>query len=131
MFLLHILNQGCTLLRGMTPAGVPGLCQYSQRWGDCLKPYAESFYKSKAWQDCRNAFAKSRQGLCERCLANGKYKPGEIVHHKIYLTPQNITDPNVALNWNNLELVCRDCHAEEHQRRSRRVKVDEMGRVIF
>lgn len=96
-----------------------------------LKPYAESFYKSKAWQDCRNAFAKSKQGLCERCREKGKLKPGEIVHHKIHLTPFNIGDPTVTLDWNNLELVCRDCHAEEHQKKTKRYKVDEAGRVVF
>ena len=124
VFLLHIRIGLCVKARD-------DKCQNCQRWGDGLKPYAESFYKSTAWQNCRNSFAKSKQGLCERCLARGELKPGEIVHHKIHLTPFNIGDPNITLDWNNLELVCRDCHAEEHQKRSRRVKVDAMGRVIF
>lgn len=68
-------------------------------------------------------------GLCERCLKRGLYVPGEIVHHIVELTPENINDPDVALNWNNLELVCRDCHGDAHRGFERRWKVDEMGRV--
>ena len=39
---------------------------------------------------------------------------GEIVHHKIYIGYKNIYNPNVTLNFNNLELLCRDCHNKEH-----------------
>ena len=95
-----------------------------------MQEYAETFYKSKAWQKCRKAYAKSKGELCERCLNKGIYKAGEIVHHKQHITPGNITDPNIILAWDNLELLCRDCHAQEHDRRKRRYKVDDMGRVI-
>ena len=94
-----------------------------------MKDYARTFYSSKAWKDTRRAYTKSKGGLCERCLRKGLYRAGEIVHHKVYLTPENINDPNVSLCWDNLELVCRDCHAKEHDRRQRRYKVDGMGRV--
>jgi len=36
------------------------------------------------------------------------------VHHKIHLTPHNIDDPNITLSEDNLELLCRECHAIEH-----------------
>ena len=93
-----------------------------------MKEFAKSFYKSNAWEYTRKAYAKSQRNLCERCLARGKYSPGIIVHHKIHLTPDNITDPSVALCWDNLELLCRDCHAAEHKSQ-KRYKVDDMGRV--
>ena len=36
----------------------------------------------------------------------------------------------VMLNWGNLQLVCRDCHAELHSGRGdRRYTIDEFGRV--
>lgn len=95
-----------------------------------MKEYAAAFYSSKAWKETRRAYRKSVGGLCEICLKKGIYKPGEIVHHKMYLTPENVNDPAVALNWANLQLVCRDCHAELHGD-TRRYKVDELGRVIF
>lgn len=84
-------------------------------FGDFMaREFAKSFYNSKAWKECREAYKRSVYGLCERCLANGKYVPGDEVHHKIYLTPENIRDPNVTLNWDNLILLCASCHSKEH-----------------
>lgn len=77
-----------------------------------MQPWARWFYKSPAWLRCRDAYYKARYGLCERCGG-----PGKIVHHKIYLTPNNIHDPNVTLNWDNLELLCQECHNREHHER--------------
>lgn len=95
-----------------------------------MKDYAQSFYKSKTWQDCRAAYFKQARGLCERCLKKGVYKAGEIVHHKKHITPANICDPAITLSFDNLELVCRDCHAELHKERSaKRYSVDKWGRV--
>lgn len=79
-----------------------------------MKPWAEKFYNSKAWRDCRDGYIKSVHGLCERCLKENKVVLGKIVHHKEYLTPENINDPSVALNWDKLELVCQDHHNAEH-----------------
>ena len=73
------------------------------------REFAEAFYRSKAWKQCRRAFFIAKHGICERCGG-----PGKIVHHKIYLTPQNINDPNVTLNFDNLELLCQECHNREH-----------------
>jgi 5-methylcytosine-specific restriction endonuclease McrA len=73
------------------------------------KDFAKKFYGSKAWRDCRNAFFVYRHGLCNRCGGAGK-----IVHHKIVLNPFNINDPDVSLNFTNLELLCQDCHNKEH-----------------
>lgn len=79
----------------------------------------DRFYNSQAWKNCRNGYAKSRRYLCERCLARGLTVPGEIVHHKKHLTPESITDPTVALSWDNLQLLCRDCHGEMHKAKKR------------
>lgn len=78
------------------------------------KEWAKAFYKSKEWKECREAYIRSVNGLCERCLAKGKVVPGYIVHHKVHLTPENIHDPEVSLNWDNLEYVCKKCHDKEH-----------------
>lgn len=93
------------------------------------KEYAAQFYKSKAWQNTRAAYISSRGGLCERCLARGKYNPGVIVHHREHITPDNIQDPNVLLSWENLELLCRECHAAEHAKNKKRFFVDDAGHV--
>lgn len=95
-----------------------------------MKEYAEQFYSSKAWQRTRKAYAKSKQNLCEICLSKGIIKPGVIVHHKTHIDPANIHNPAITLACDNLQLVCRDCHAAIHDKRQRRYKIDEMGRVI-
>ena len=95
-----------------------------------MQDWAQTFYFSPAWRQCRDAYAKQAGGLCERCLARGLFSPGEIVHHKIHLTPENITQPEIALSFDNLELVCRACHADEHQRIARRYHIGEDGTVM-
>lgn len=79
------------------------------------KPFARKFYSSKVWQDCRNEYARRKHYLCENCLRRGIYKPGVIVHHLIELDPVNINNPEIALNFDNLELLCRECHADVHE----------------
>lgn len=96
--------------------------------------FAHAFYRSIAWQQCRNAYVKSKGGLCERCLSLGMYTPGAEVHHKVRLTPENISDPDVALNWDNMELLCKACHDAEHKskaRRSQRWRMDEDGTLLI
>lgn len=83
------------------------------------KPFARQFYSSKTWQDCRNEYIKCAHYLCENCLRKGIYTPGVIVHHIEELTPENIHRPEVSLNFGNLELLCRECHAEMHNKRSK------------
>lgn len=95
-----------------------------------MKDYAAKLYKSKRWQDVRNAYAARVGYLCERCLARGIYKPGEIVHHKIYISPANINKTEITLNPDNLEMLCRDCHYEEHFGPKLRYTFDAYGRVI-
>ena len=46
---------------------------------------------------------------------HGILRYGEIVHHKIHLTPDNVSDPSVSLAFDNLELLCRTCHAAVHE----------------
>lgn len=90
------------------------------------REFARKFYGSRAWKECRASYILSVNGLCERCLANGKYVAGEEVHHKIYLTPENINDPYITLSWDNLELLCQSCHSKEHMRKYGPLREDVM-----
>lgn len=94
------------------------------------KDFSRAFYNSQVWRDTREAYRRSKGGLCERCLARGLIKPAAIVHHKVYITPENVNDPNVVLNWDNLEALCRECHENEHRGTQTRYTVDEYGRVV-
>lgn len=70
-----------------------------------------------------------RRGLCERCLARGLITPGDEVHHREKITPENIDDTGVTLNFANLELLCKACHLAEHQQI--RWRCDEAGHVVL
>ena len=80
-----------------------------------MSTYASRFYKSQRWRDTREGYLSSVNHLCEKCLEMGRYTPAVIVHHKVYISERNINDPNITLNWNNLEAVCRGCHAVIHE----------------
>ena len=73
------------------------------------KPFALAFYRSKAWRKSRAAYIAERQaidgGMCEHC----KDAPGYIVDHIDELTPDNIGNPNVALNHDNYQYLCLSC----------------------
>lgn len=93
--------------------------------------FAKAFYGSVAWKHCRAAYKKSVGGLCERCLKRGIYHPAVIIHHKVYLTESTINNPEIALNFANLEALCSQCHEEEHSGGLKRYKVDEDGTVLL
>ncbi|MDL2254473.1 HNH endonuclease [Ruminococcaceae bacterium OttesenSCG-928-I18] len=68
--------------------------------------------------------------ICERCAERNVLEHADTAHHRVHLSPENISDPEVTLNWENLMGVCRECHAEVHGKTERRIRYDEGGRVI-
>jgi len=94
-----------------------------------MKPFAEKFYKSKKWIHTRDYIMSKYYGVCQVC----KEKPAEIVHHKIWLTPDNINNQDITLGEENLIPVCRDCHALLHNDSStttKEVMFDSNGQLI-
>jgi len=67
------------------------------------------FYNSPAWKKTRKAYKLYRMNICERCGGLGYF-----VHHKKYINADNIWDTDITLNFENLELLCKDCHNKEH-----------------
>lgn len=67
------------------------------------KEYADKFYHSKAWKDCKRSFISDRVaidgGMCQVCHENLGY----IVHHRVHITADNISDPDITLNHNKKE----------------------------
>ena len=70
------------------------------------------FYQSKEWQLLRNQKYYDANGLCEMCRAKGIIKRGKEVHHKIPIEE----DWSKRLNYDNLILLCSDCHNAQHER---------------
>jgi predicted kinase len=75
------------------------------------REWSKPFYNSKAWKRVREYIFARDMGLCQVCGAGGAE-----VHHKTYLTKENIHDPKITLNPDNLILLCKDCHSEQHER---------------
>lgn len=110
-----------TITGSASGLGVDGLRGVNGEEGPAVRfgkepEFSDRFYKSGAWKRCRASYLVSVGSICERCLAKGLIVPATQVHHKIKLTPENIDDPGVALNHDNLEALCMDCHQAEHKK---------------
>lgn len=100
------------------------------------KEFAKAFYKSREWRKCRESYIAERRsidgGMCEICHE----RLGYYVHHKVLLTPDNITDPMVALNHQLLEYACKPCHDREEghflnrRKEEKRFRFDESGNPV-
>ena len=85
------------------------------------------FYRSDTWKIARAIKIASVCGVCEKCGAIGTE-----VHHIIHLTPENVSDPSISTNQENLMLLCNECHNKEHGRfeGKRDYSFDEEGNLI-
>lgn len=81
----------------------------------------DNFYRSRDWREFRETF------LAQRLARDGEYiddETGEIIldrskavlHHKIHLTNENVNNPNISLNPENIELVSDQTHLKLHDR---------------
>jgi len=91
---------------------------------DNYREIADRFYNSVQWRELSTVYMKSRHYICERCGS-----PAVICHHKKHLNRYNIGDPSVALNQENLECLCRDCHNKEHFLKHTITRFDDDGNV--
>lgn len=90
------------------------------------------FYNSSAWRKVRNVMISKSHGICCRC---GKTFNSRdlIVHHKIFLDAENINNPEIALNCDNLEVLCWECHNHIHSKNedmNRDMVFDSDGNII-
>lgn len=87
----------------------------------------KDFYNSKVWKQARkNIWLKQNLlcGICNRPVyvdGLSEWMPKEnrrtgIVHHKIFLDNENITDDSITIDENNLIGVCKECHEKEHHK---------------
>jgi hypothetical protein len=71
--------------------------------------YARKFYSGAKWRRCRNGFMRSQFFICSRCGGRAT-----VAHHVVPVTPGNLSDPGVTLNWGNLVALCSPCHNAVH-----------------
>ena len=72
-------------------------------------PELKSFYHSQRWRKISRLYMAAQNYVCERCGG-----VGEICHHRKHLTPENVSDFAVSLDFSNLECLCMTCHNREH-----------------
>lgn len=70
------------------------------------------FYNSSEWKILRNQKFYDADGLCEICKKKKIIKQGKEVHHIIPIEK----DWSKRLDYDNLILLCSDCHNEQHLR---------------
>ena len=90
-------------------------------------PAIERFYTTWAWRRCKESFLASKGRLCEICLSKGVISPATQVHHRVPITPENLSNPEITMNHANLMALCDECHHEQH--RKKRWRCDPAGHV--
>lgn len=93
------------------------------------KEYAKWFYNSKSWRKLSAYIRIKYDNTCQEC---GEF--GDQVHHIIEITPENINDPNITLNENNLTLLCDTCHNKKKRKEldiNEGLYFDENGDIHF
>lgn len=74
-----------------------------------------AFYCRKDFLDLAQACKIKSNGICAIC--GGVFDISYLrAHHKIELTLDNIDDPQITLNPDNIEVLCHDCHNLTHGR---------------
>lgn len=79
------------------------------------------FYSSQPWITLRLSLIHlriQRDGVlyCDHCRKRIKKQSDAIGHHKIELNDDNVDNPMVSLNPDEIEIICFDCHNQEHRR---------------
>ena len=92
-----------------------------------MKSIDHSFYCSPIWEKCRKNYLKKKRFICERCG-----ETATVVHHRVYLNSDNISDASVCYGDNNLEALCIDCHNKEHHKKNnKRFYWTEDGKCVI
>lgn len=86
-------------------------------------------YNTTAWQKLRKSYIKL-QPLCEKCLEKGTVRAAENVHHKRSPFIAGEINYSLLLDPDNLQSLCRECHAEIHNREQGYTPQEEIIRQL-
>ena len=76
----------------------------------------QAFYNTREWHELRERKRRAEHFECERCRARGIHSQAYTVHHRKYLR----RFPELAMSYDNLELLCEQCHYEEPRVKNRK-----------
>ena len=74
------------------------------------------FYTSSQWRKFRKYIIDKNGGICNRCGTIFTDTSKLEVHHINYLRDEDYKNPTKTLSEDNVEVVCHQCHNEEHGR---------------
>lgn len=107
------------------------------------RDFSRHIYHSARWRNIQDVAMKRStttigtvpSGMCERCYQHGFMRPAKVVHHITPISPENVNDPSITLNLDNLMRLCQDCHAAVHSSNPdaapARYEFDEEGNLIW
>ena len=98
-----------TKIKALSIEAVPFCMLRIEEGEQVAREFAEAFYHSSAWKQAQRLAMQLHYGVCEKCG-----RPAKIIHHKIWLTPENINNQDIALGQDNLMALCIDCHNRIH-----------------
>lgn len=90
---------------------------------------AHRFYNSKAWVGLRDRVMIEAGYICAHCGG-----AATIVDHIQELDETNIDNPNIALNHENCQALCHECHNRKTFRKhapiAEGLRFDERGELV-
>lgn len=93
--------------------------------------WASNLYNSQAWKKLRSSIIASRGSRCEMCGRLMLDDSQLIAHHVIELTPDNVLDPRIAMNPDNIKIICKGCHDVVHHRYKARGTYDRKVYIVY
>lgn len=85
----------------------------------------QKYYNTTEWRKLRESYMKQHP-VCEECLNKGKITPATSVHHKTSPFKNGNCNKALFLDYNNLEAVCHECHAEIHNKEQGHISVQDV-----
>ena len=94
-----------------------------------MRRLRQKAYQSKEWRALRDVYIKQNP-ICEECIKKGKVTPAQDVHHIKSPFSKNNVNQQLLLDYNNLMSLCKQCHAEIHNRQEGKFTVQDVLRVL-
>lgn len=93
----------------------------NKRYNKTRDPKYVRFYNSMEWRTLSTKYTQDKGYRCEVCKEIGS----EVHHKKPIQTPEGW---ELRLDYNNLELLCKKCHNDRHERFKRRMNYIKKSR---
>lgn len=87
----------------------------------------QKIYNTKQWKALSKSYLMQHP-LCEECLKNDKITPAQHVHHIVSFmnAKDELSRLELALDSNNLEALCVECHNKKHNNKKTNKEKDEI-----